>query len=194
MRRISTGTTAVALVALMAGAASLEAQGVPLPLEELPLAYRNAAWPLDHARTASTERRSEICEALLVGVREADAVGGGIDLSEELAFFDALALLERDAQQLAVHATFHRDGVERRNGANGLQMNGQIADFRGDGSHRNAERIFGAGPRGLRVARAFGLRTEAEMPYGHGNTNDHNTIKKPTCARTRTRRIGHRPL
>ena len=46
-------------------------------LEELPLAYRNAAWPLDHARTASTERRTEICEALLVGVREAvDDVNG----------------------------------------------------------------------------------------------------------------------
>jgi hypothetical protein len=51
---------------------ALTPAGVELvDLEELPLAYRNAAWPLDHARGADAARRSEICEALLVGVRRA---------------------------------------------------------------------------------------------------------------------------
>lgn len=40
-------------------------------LEQLPLAYRNAAWPLDQARRAPMPRRTDICEALLVGVRQA---------------------------------------------------------------------------------------------------------------------------
>jgi len=46
-------------------------------LEELPLAFRNAAWPLDEARHASPARRSAICRALLDGVRDAmpDATG-----------------------------------------------------------------------------------------------------------------------
>ena len=46
-------------------------------LEELPLAFRNAAWPLDDALHASTARRRAICEALLDGVRDAipDATG-----------------------------------------------------------------------------------------------------------------------
>jgi hypothetical protein len=40
-------------------------------LEQLPLAYRNAAWPLDHALHASDRRKAEICDALAIGVRHA---------------------------------------------------------------------------------------------------------------------------
>jgi hypothetical protein len=40
-------------------------------LEDLPLAFRNAAWPLDHALHASDARKHEICDALVVGVRRA---------------------------------------------------------------------------------------------------------------------------
>ena len=40
-------------------------------LEELPLAYRNAAWPLAELPAASDARQREVCEALLVGVRDA---------------------------------------------------------------------------------------------------------------------------
>jgi hypothetical protein len=42
-----------------------------LDLEQLPLAFRNAAWPLDDSLHASDARRREICDALLVGVRAA---------------------------------------------------------------------------------------------------------------------------
>ena len=40
-------------------------------LEELPLAFRNAAWPLDHSLHASDRRKREICDALLTGALEA---------------------------------------------------------------------------------------------------------------------------
>jgi hypothetical protein len=40
-------------------------------LEQLPLAFRNAAWPLDHALHASDARKREICDALLSGVQDA---------------------------------------------------------------------------------------------------------------------------
>jgi hypothetical protein len=40
-------------------------------LEDLPLAFRNAAWPLDHALHASAARKHEICEALVEGVLHA---------------------------------------------------------------------------------------------------------------------------
>lgn len=37
-------------------------------LEELPLPYRNAEWPLAGLRRASDERRDEVCQALLAAV------------------------------------------------------------------------------------------------------------------------------
>jgi len=44
---------------------------VRVDLEDLPLAFRNAAWPLDHSLHASDDRKQEICDALLVGVHDA---------------------------------------------------------------------------------------------------------------------------
>jgi hypothetical protein len=40
-----------------------------IDLEQLPLAFRNAAWPLAELPRASTARREEVCLALLDGVR-----------------------------------------------------------------------------------------------------------------------------
>lgn len=40
-----------------------------LDLEDLPLAYRHAAWILDDLDGAAPGRQAEVCEALLVGVR-----------------------------------------------------------------------------------------------------------------------------
>lgn len=40
-------------------------------LEQLPLAFRNAAWPLAELPGASPTRRRAVCQALLVGVRRA---------------------------------------------------------------------------------------------------------------------------
>lgn len=44
---------------------------VRVDLEELPLAFRNAAWPLDRAVHSVPRRRGEICSALFEGVRDA---------------------------------------------------------------------------------------------------------------------------
>jgi hypothetical protein len=43
-----------------------------IDLEELPLAFRNAAWPLAELSGASDARRHAVCEALLDGVRDAE--------------------------------------------------------------------------------------------------------------------------
>lgn len=43
---------------------------VEVDLEALPLAYRNAAWPMAELPRASEARRLALCEALLVGVRD----------------------------------------------------------------------------------------------------------------------------
>ncbi len=44
--------------------------GQPVSLEDLPLRYRNAEWPLADLGGASHERREEVCRALLHAVRE----------------------------------------------------------------------------------------------------------------------------
>lgn len=44
---------------------------VHVDLEQLPLAFRNAAWPLADLPSASDARREAVCVALLHGVREA---------------------------------------------------------------------------------------------------------------------------
>jgi hypothetical protein len=67
---------------------------VGVDLEELPLAYRHAAWILDELPGASDERRTAVCDALLEAVE--DVVPGA----------DRLRIL-RDAQRLVV-----RDGGE----------------------------------------------------------------------------------
>lgn len=43
-----------------------------IDLEQLPMAFRNAAWPLADLPGASAERREEVCVALLDGVRGVD--------------------------------------------------------------------------------------------------------------------------
>jgi hypothetical protein len=42
-----------------------------IDLEQLPMAFRNAAWPMATLPSASPTRRTELCEALLLGVRSA---------------------------------------------------------------------------------------------------------------------------
>lgn len=42
-----------------------------IDLEQLPLAFRNAAWPLAELPGATPSRRQAVCEALLDGVRDA---------------------------------------------------------------------------------------------------------------------------
>lgn len=61
---------------------ALDVDGLEVDLEALPLAYRNAAWPL--AEMGSVEaRQQEVCEALLVGVRASDPGAAVLDLVRE---------------------------------------------------------------------------------------------------------------
>ena len=42
---------------------------IHVDLEQLPLAFRNAAWPLAHLPKASASRKAAVCDALLDGIR-----------------------------------------------------------------------------------------------------------------------------
>lgn len=50
---------------------ALDVDGREVDLEQLPLAFRNAAWPLAELPGASAGRQRAVCEALLDGVRAA---------------------------------------------------------------------------------------------------------------------------
>src|SRR3546814_20788025 len=52
-------------------------------LEQLPMAFRNAAWPLADLLRASDERREAVCRALLDAGRVVDPVVAGLRRSEE---------------------------------------------------------------------------------------------------------------
>ena len=50
-------------------ALDVEGDSVTVDLDELPIAYRNAEWPLSGLAGAGERRRDEVCRALLRGVR-----------------------------------------------------------------------------------------------------------------------------
>ena len=110
----------------------------------------------------------DVLAELSFGLGEADAVGCGIDFGEHGALFDALTFFEGDAEELAVDLGFDGDGIERGDAADGLEMNGQVFAAGGDGAHGHLQRVFGAGPRGLWIARALRIRAEPEIPCGNG--------------------------
>jgi hypothetical protein len=78
---------------------------VTVDLDELPIAFRNAEWPLSALPGAGEDRRDRVCEALLDGVRDErpdvvglrvvrnhrrlDEVDGGWEVSEEREPFHA---------------------------------------------------------------------------------------------------------
>jgi hypothetical protein len=78
-------------------------------LEELPLQYRHAAWPMAELPTASTERRDAVCQALLDAV--ADVVP---DVAELHIVRDDQRLVERHgAWEVAHHpSVLHRCSAE----------------------------------------------------------------------------------
>src|SRR5437899_3008257 len=53
--------------------------------------------------------------------------GTRIDLREKIALVNELAFLEGNADQLAVNATADGDGVEGSDGAQAIEVNGQVA-------------------------------------------------------------------
>src|SRR5205814_8891293 len=73
--------------------------------------------------------------------------GAGVDLGEQLALAHELALAEVHFEQLAVRAAAHGDGVERGDGAQRAEGDGEIARA-GDGGDDGG----GARPRSRRGA------------------------------------------
>lgn len=82
-----------------------------LDLEELPLRYRHAAWPMAELPGASDERRDEVCRALLEPALE--VVPG---LTELRIVRDRQRLVEADGGWVVAHdpETIHACGPEAR--------------------------------------------------------------------------------
>lgn len=78
-------------------------------LEELPLRYRHAAWPMSGLRRASEPRREAVCQALLVPALEAVP-----DLTELRIVRDRQRLVARDGEWVVDHdpETVHACGPE----------------------------------------------------------------------------------
>lgn len=62
-------------------------------LEELPLRYRHAEWPMSDLPGASTERRQAVCEALLGGVVDVEPTTVELRIARDRARLD-----ERDGE------------------------------------------------------------------------------------------------
>ena len=86
--------------------------------------FMQAANPVQIAACAGQLRIALL--QLAFGLRETNAIGGRIDLSEKIAAFNALTFLKNDAQQLAVHLTFNGHRVERCHRSDRLNMHGQV--------------------------------------------------------------------
>lgn len=63
---------------------ALDVDGREVDLEQLPLAFRNAAWPLAELPGASAARQRDVCQALLVGVRDVMPGAGELELVREV--------------------------------------------------------------------------------------------------------------
>src|SRR5260370_7013660 len=61
------------------------------------------------------------------GLRELDLEGTRIDLREKLSFVDELTFLERYADELTIDPAANRDGIECRDGAKAIEIDGQVA-------------------------------------------------------------------
>jgi hypothetical protein len=75
----------------------------------------------------SVSALSLILGELPQGLRKLDLERTRIDLRKEISFVDELAFLERDTGELTVHAAANRDGIEGRDGAKAIEIDGQVA-------------------------------------------------------------------
>lgn len=66
--------------------------------EELPLGYRHAEWPMAELRDASTERRQEVCEALLGAVVDVEPGTVAVNVVR-----DRQELVERGGEWVVTH-------------------------------------------------------------------------------------------
>lgn len=75
-----------------------EGTGRPVDLEELPLGYRHAAWPMAELPGASTARREAVCQALLGAVAEVEPATVALNVTR-----DRQRLVERDGDWTLTH-------------------------------------------------------------------------------------------
>ncbi len=80
----------------------------PVDLDDLPIAFRNAEWPLANLGGAEEERRDDVCEALLTGV------AAEVDGTEGLRIVrNERRMVERDGEWVVVEdrQPFHACGM-----------------------------------------------------------------------------------
>src|SRR5216683_4732100 len=81
--------------------------------------------------------QSLIFGQLPLGLRKLDLEGTRIDLREKLSFVDELTFLERYADELTIDPAANRDGIECRDGAKAIEIDGQVAALGCGNDHRH---------------------------------------------------------
>lgn len=71
------------------------------------------------------------------GLEQGVLVGARVDLGQQVASFDHLPFFEIDFDQLTANAAAHVDGIQRRDGAQRLVVQREVALDRRSHSHRN---------------------------------------------------------
>src|SRR4029077_4377146 len=106
--------------------------------------------------------------------------GAGVDLREQLALAHELPLAEVHLEQLAVHAAAHGDGVERGDGAQRAEGDGEIAragDGGDDGGGTRARSRRGAATAPARLP--FAGAGEGVRAAGQDAAEDHDHDPRP---------------
>src|SRR5439155_15338114 len=125
---------------------------------------------------------------LPLGLHELGLEGAGVDLGQELAGVDDLALREVRRHQLAVDAALHRDGVERGDGAERREVDAQVAGAGRRDDHRDSSRRLSDTSTGrLRRQLRHGLTTVGDPGAYHEEAREtHEDDENATAAASRT--------
>jgi len=126
-----------------------------------------------------------VAHHLSLGLGQLHLEGPRVDLGQQLAALDELALPEQDLHQLAVDAALDGDGVERRDGAEAVEVDGDVPLSRRHRHHRHAAR---GGRRGPSRARLGLAQLHHEHVRGNGQETDHEQRRPPAPEAGRPRR------
>src|SRR5262249_11251524 len=130
-----------------------------------------------------------LARELSFGLRQLRLEGAGIDLGQEGAGANHLALGEVRLHQLTVDAALDRDGIQRSNRAERRQINVQVAGAYRRDDHRNRSRRLsgGTGNRGLGLDLGPGLATVSDPGAGDeeaAESHDDDEDSSPPATRT----------
>ena len=128
-----------------------------------------------------------VARQLSLGLRELHLERARIDLGEQLAFLDDLALLEQHPHELPVDAAAHRDGPQRRDRAERIEIDVDVGRARRRRDHRCPRRTAGtARPAG--GGRRRGIGHGRELPVGEvpadREQDDHERPEPGAASRT----------